>query len=70
MRDNTVSRTDLDAWRLHTAAAFRLSMLPGDHFFVQSARPLVLACSRRNCCAPVPHSPQPDTSVQQPPSLV
>jgi medium-chain acyl-[acyl-carrier-protein] hydrolase len=40
--DDTASRQDLDAWREQTAGPFRLRMLPGDHFFVRSARPLLL----------------------------
>jgi medium-chain acyl-[acyl-carrier-protein] hydrolase len=39
--DDAVGRRDLDAWREQTTGAFRLRMLPGDHFFLHSAQPLV-----------------------------
>jgi surfactin synthase thioesterase subunit len=26
----------MDGWRAHTAGSFRLSVLPGDHFFLQT----------------------------------
>jgi medium-chain acyl-[acyl-carrier-protein] hydrolase len=34
--DADVGRRDLEAWRELTAAAFRLHMLVGDHFFINS----------------------------------
>lgn len=40
--DDHVSRADLADWSIHTKAAFRLRMFPGDHFFLQSARPQLL----------------------------
>jgi medium-chain acyl-[acyl-carrier-protein] hydrolase len=40
--DRDVSREDVDAWREHTTGRFSLSMLPGDHFFIESARPQLL----------------------------
>lgn len=36
--DSDVSRTGLEAWREQTSGAFKLHMLPGDHFFINSAR--------------------------------
>ena len=36
LEDVDVSRQRLEAWREHTAAAFKLRMLPGDHFFLHS----------------------------------
>jgi medium-chain acyl-[acyl-carrier-protein] hydrolase len=42
LRDHLAPVTDLDAWRQHTRSAFELRSLPGDHFFVQSQRLLVL----------------------------
>jgi medium-chain acyl-[acyl-carrier-protein] hydrolase len=41
-RDPSVSRTELEQWRVQTTGAFRLRMFAGDHFFVQSAQELVL----------------------------
>ncbi len=43
LADVRISAADLEAWRLHTNAAFRLSMLPGAHFFLHSAQDLLLA---------------------------
>jgi medium-chain acyl-[acyl-carrier-protein] hydrolase len=36
--DEDISREEMDAWRAHTAKNFTLRMLPGDHFFITSAR--------------------------------
>lgn len=41
-RDPLTSRESLEAWRSHTAAQFSLRMLPGDHFFLNSQRQLLL----------------------------
>ncbi|MCC6176230.1 MAG: thioesterase [Chloroflexi bacterium] len=41
--DPVVERFELTAWREHTTRALTLRMLPGDHFFVQSARSLLLS---------------------------
>ncbi len=41
--DRWVSRESLDAWRAQTYAAFSLQLLPGDHFFLASSRPRLLA---------------------------
>ena len=36
--DKSVQYEDLAAWRKHTRAAFRMELLPGDHFYVQTSR--------------------------------
>jgi medium-chain acyl-[acyl-carrier-protein] hydrolase len=42
--DDGVGSQDLDAWREQTTGPFRMRMLPGDHFFVHTARtPLLRA---------------------------
>jgi medium-chain acyl-[acyl-carrier-protein] hydrolase len=41
-KDAIAPPPDLDAWRRYTRAAFELRLLPGDHFFLQSHRPLLL----------------------------
>jgi len=41
-QDSRVSRSDLEAWRAETTACFSLRMLPGGHFFLNTARPLLL----------------------------
>jgi medium-chain acyl-[acyl-carrier-protein] hydrolase len=40
--DRKLSREALEAWRAQTSASFSLRMLPGDHFFLNTARPLLL----------------------------
>jgi medium-chain acyl-[acyl-carrier-protein] hydrolase len=40
--DPEVSQERLDAWERHTTAAFARHLLPGDHFFLQTAQPLLL----------------------------
>ena len=42
LQDHRVSRGDLEAWRDQTSAAFSLRMFPGDHFFLNTAQPLLL----------------------------
>lgn len=42
LQDREVSCDDLKAWIEQTNAAFSLHMLPGDHFFLRSAQPLLL----------------------------
>jgi surfactin synthase thioesterase subunit len=42
LRDSKVSESDLEAWRDETTAFFSLRMLPGDHFFLNTAQPLLL----------------------------
>lgn len=40
--DEEVSREGVEAWKEHTRGRFRVRMLPGDHFFITSARDLIL----------------------------
>lgn len=42
LQDDRAGRGKLEGWREHTAASFSLRMLPGDHFFVNSSRRLLL----------------------------
>ena len=42
IEDAEVAGNELAAWREHTRGAFHLQMLPGDHFFLHNARPLLL----------------------------
>jgi medium-chain acyl-[acyl-carrier-protein] hydrolase len=47
LQDHEVSRDDLAAWRAQTHRTFKLRMVPGDHFFLHSARAsLVCVVSR------------------------
>lgn len=38
LQDNEVTQDDIEAWSCHTVGPFRVHMLPGDHFFVNSSR--------------------------------
>lgn len=40
--DPYVTRENLDAWSIHTTAPFKARMFPGDHFFLNSSRSLLL----------------------------
>ncbi|HEV3052719.1 MAG TPA: thioesterase domain-containing protein, partial [Longimicrobium sp.] len=42
-RDDDVTEADVEAWREQTTGEFRMRMFPGDHFFINSDRALVLA---------------------------
>ena len=42
LQDREVSCDQLEAWRYQTSAFFSQHMLPGDHFFLHSAQPLLL----------------------------
>lgn len=40
--DTLAAREDLEAWKMHTAGAFDLWQLPGDHFFIHTSDSLLL----------------------------
>jgi medium-chain acyl-[acyl-carrier-protein] hydrolase len=42
-QDVRVSRSDLELWRTQAGGPFRLTMLPGSHFFIHSSQDLLLA---------------------------
>jgi len=42
LADRHVTRQDLEAWREHTSHSFVLKMFPGDHFYLQANRSLLL----------------------------
>jgi medium-chain acyl-[acyl-carrier-protein] hydrolase len=46
LQDNEVTHDDLAAWSRHTTGAFQVNMLPGDHFFLDSARTTLLRLVR------------------------
>ncbi len=48
MQDEEVPREELEAWRIHTTNQFILRMIPGDHFFLHSAREYLLEAIRRD----------------------
>jgi medium-chain acyl-[acyl-carrier-protein] hydrolase len=43
LTDEKATRAELSAWQAHTRRAFALAMLPGGHFFLRSARALLLS---------------------------
>lgn len=50
-QDHVISYKQLAAWREQTCGSFILQLFPGDHFFLQSARPLLLqVISRQLTC--------------------
>jgi medium-chain acyl-[acyl-carrier-protein] hydrolase len=42
LADEHVTREDLEGWRRQTTSTFTLRMLEGDHFFINTARPVLL----------------------------
>jgi medium-chain acyl-[acyl-carrier-protein] hydrolase len=42
LEDQDVTRENIEAWRHQTVSSFSLRMLPGGHFFLNSAQPLLL----------------------------
>jgi medium-chain acyl-[acyl-carrier-protein] hydrolase len=46
--DVDVTREDVMAWQQHTTGRFRARMLPGDHFFINSQRDVVLEAVTRD----------------------
>lgn len=46
--DVDVTREDVMAWQEHTRGRFRARMLPGDHFFINSSRDVVLEAVTRD----------------------
>jgi medium-chain acyl-[acyl-carrier-protein] hydrolase len=58
--DAEVTREDLEAWKESTRGRFRLRMLPGDHFFINSNSDLILESVARDLAevsaAPAPRA--------------
>lgn len=48
LQDKEVSQGEIEAWREQTNGLFTLKMLPGDHFFLNSARSLLLRILSRD----------------------
>lgn len=46
--DVEVTKDDVENWRVHTRGRFRLRMLPGDHFFLHSAKDLITEAIARD----------------------
>jgi medium-chain acyl-[acyl-carrier-protein] hydrolase len=45
--DAYVDREEIEAWREHTTARFSIRMFPGDHFYLNTARPYLLQALAR-----------------------
>lgn len=41
LQDRVTSRSELESWRLQSLSSFGLHMFPGNHFFLQTAQPLL-----------------------------
>ncbi|HEY0583251.1 MAG TPA: thioesterase domain-containing protein, partial [Chloroflexota bacterium] len=42
LEDAELTSDELEAWSKHTSGPFEMHVLPGDHFFLNSARPRLL----------------------------
>ena len=42
LADKDVTRDDLEAWQQYSTASFKLRMLAGDHFFLNTSQPVLL----------------------------
>ena len=51
LEDSRITRPHLDAWSTETSAAFRVQMLAGGHFFLNTARPDLLSLMRAQLVA-------------------
>jgi medium-chain acyl-[acyl-carrier-protein] hydrolase len=47
LRDDEVPRADMESWRDYTRASFSLRMFPGDHFFINTDRALLIPAVAR-----------------------
>ncbi len=41
LNDGHTSQSDLEGWRQQTVSGFKIRMLPGDHFFINSTRAII-----------------------------
>lgn len=57
LRDTHITRDMLDAWRAQTGGPFAVRMFPGDHFFLNSDRQLLLTAIARDLSQRVSLSP-------------
>ncbi len=48
IQDKHIRREQLEAWHVQTSGSFALRMFPGDHFFLQTARSLLLQAITRD----------------------
>jgi medium-chain acyl-[acyl-carrier-protein] hydrolase len=50
--DTVAPPADVEQWRSHTRSRFDIRVLPGDHFFIQTQRTLLLQALTRVLCSP------------------
>lgn len=62
LEDAFVSREQLAGWRAQTGSSFSLHLFPGDHFFLNTARPLLVVTLARL----LSHAPAPARSGRPP----
>lgn len=48
LADDNVTRAELEAWQAQTRSGCVVRMFPGDHFYIQTARPLLLQIVARD----------------------
>jgi surfactin synthase thioesterase subunit len=58
-RDRTLSREALEAWSVHTSQGFRLRLVNGGHFYLQSARQELIDSIREDLAAVLASPPVP-----------
>ncbi len=51
LQDSYVSREAIEAWKQQTAGAFHAGLFPGDHFYLNDSRPLLMELVARECSA-------------------
>lgn len=49
--DKTIRYEEMAGWRQHTGAAFRVELLPGDHFYLQTSREMLIRSLLRDLSA-------------------
>jgi medium-chain acyl-[acyl-carrier-protein] hydrolase len=59
LRDQLVDRAQLEAWRAQTSGPFALRMFPGQHFFVNELRPLLLRIVTQDLLPALSRTPGP-----------
>jgi surfactin synthase thioesterase subunit len=58
LADQEVTREDCAAWKEQTRGRFRLRMLPGDHFFLHSAKDMIVEVVARDLAEVLSQAPQ------------
>lgn len=53
LQDPLVNRDDMEAWKEHTLSSFSLHLLPGDHFFINTAQYFLLQLINKTVTAGV-----------------